>query len=249
MHIHKLKGYIQDIYLIESDEGLLLLDGCSRVDTHMICAFIKNELKRPLTELKLIVVSHMHPDHAGGAHKLRRLTGAAIASANTPGQWYQGARGLITYCVDLFLTLWVANRKRSGIKNIFYPRFLKADYFLPHDSHLPIFSDWRVFHTPGHTDRDISLYHHRRKCLYVADLMVLVKGRCIAPYPIHYPDKYIHSLNLVKTLAPKTLLLAHHGEVPLTEQLINDLLVNAPKNPTTYTNSLKRKIKRRLSNL
>ncbi|MAO29492.1 MAG: Zn-dependent hydrolase, partial [Alteromonas sp.] len=32
MRLHTLSGYIQHIYLAEHDDGLLLLDGCSRAD-------------------------------------------------------------------------------------------------------------------------------------------------------------------------------------------------------------------------
>jgi glyoxylase-like metal-dependent hydrolase (beta-lactamase superfamily II) len=79
--------------LIEYYDGLLLLDGCCRSDIIVLKEFITYNLARPLTDLKLVVVTHLHPDHAGAATKLRTLTGCKIASANMPTQWYRGVSG------------------------------------------------------------------------------------------------------------------------------------------------------------
>jgi hypothetical protein len=68
--LHKLDGYIQTILLAEYTDKLLLLDGCSRADVSLIKHFITDTLQRPLTELQLVVVTHMPPAHAGAAHKL-----------------------------------------------------------------------------------------------------------------------------------------------------------------------------------
>lgn len=75
MHIHTIQGYIQTIYLAEYPDKLLLLDGASRADITYLCQFIEQQLARPLSDLKVVVVTHMHPDHAGAAHRLRALTG------------------------------------------------------------------------------------------------------------------------------------------------------------------------------
>ena len=90
MKIHTLKGYIQHIYLAEDSKGLLLLDGCSRADVDTVCNYITQTLGRPLADLKLIVVTHMHPDHAGGAIKLRVRTGAQVACHPKAINWYKG---------------------------------------------------------------------------------------------------------------------------------------------------------------
>ncbi|MCS4306858.1 glyoxylase-like metal-dependent hydrolase (beta-lactamase superfamily II) [Rheinheimera pacifica] len=90
MQLHIIPGYIQNIYLVQDAAGLLLLDGCSRADVSTVCDFISKKLALPLTALKLVVVTHMHPDHAGGAHLLRRKTGASIACHPKACLWYSG---------------------------------------------------------------------------------------------------------------------------------------------------------------
>mgnify|MGYP000625073693 CR=1 FL=1 len=179
MKIHHLKGYIQSIYLVEYPDKLLLLDGCCRADIPTLKQYIVDELRRPLTDLKLIVVTHMHADHAGAAHKLRKLTGCKIASANLPKQWYAGLGGRVMHLVDMMLALWVANRIAKPLKNLWYSPHLTVDHALVDNDILPGFGDWCVLETRGHTDRDLSVLHLPSKRLYVADLLVNVKGRFI----------------------------------------------------------------------
>ena len=75
MKIHSIPGYIQAIYLIEDEAGLMLLDGASRADVDVITAFISQTLKRPLSDLKYVIVTHMHPDHAGADSHRRYRAG------------------------------------------------------------------------------------------------------------------------------------------------------------------------------
>ena len=58
LKLHSLKGYIQNIYLAEYNDKFLLLDGCCRADIPLLENFIGNELKRSMSELALIVVTH-----------------------------------------------------------------------------------------------------------------------------------------------------------------------------------------------
>ncbi len=110
MKIHTLSGYIQHIYLVEDGDKLLLLDGCSRADVDKVCTYITQTLGRALSDLTLIVVTHMHPDHAGGAMRLRERSGAQVASHPKAKNWYSGLSGRLAHGIDLLLTWWVANR-------------------------------------------------------------------------------------------------------------------------------------------
>ncbi|MCF2858534.1 MBL fold metallo-hydrolase [Pseudoalteromonas sp. SMS1] len=246
MQIHFLEGYIQQIYLVEYPDKILLLDGCCRADVETICCFITDTLRRPLADLKLVVVTHMHPDHAGGAHLIRKKTGAQIATANIAGHWYSGLDGMLMHWSDMILALWVAGRKKKVRKNLWYARKLHADFYIEDGDVLPGFEDWQARYTPGHTDRDLSLYHQKRNCIYVADLFVKVRGQFIPPYPVFYPNRYRHSLELVKNLHPKTIILAHQGEIDFHDVNFTKLESLAPSVPVTHWRSVKAKTKRAL---
>lgn len=246
MQIHFIEGYIQQIYLVEYPDRLLLLDGCTRADVDVVCDYIRNQLSRSLADLKLIVVTHMHPDHAGGAHILRMRTGAKVATAKIDGHWYSGIDGILMHWSDIFLALWVAGRKNKARKNLWYNRKLQADYYLCDKAYLPEFPQWQVLHTPGHTDRDLSLYNQTTQQLYVADLFVRVRGQFIPPYPVFYPNRYRHSLQRIQQIKPAHIILAHQGEIPFGEIDFARLEQLAPTEPVTHWRSVKAKTKKAL---
>ncbi|WP_039989301.1 MBL fold metallo-hydrolase [Paraglaciecola arctica] len=246
MKVHKLQGHIQTIYLVEYAEKLLLLDGCCRADISKLEQFIAGELARPFSDLKLIVVTHMHPDHAGAAHKLRKITGCKIASANMSSQWYKGLRGRFMHLVDIALAMWVASRMGKTRKNLWYPAHLKIDYALADQAKLPGFDEWCVLLTPGHTDRDLSVLHLASKRIYVGDLLVKVKDRFIPPIPVNYPSQYLASILTLQALRPASIMLAHGGEVEFSERDFAHVLTVAPRKPFTIWTPAKNKLKRLL---
>lgn len=239
MKLHHLQGYIQSVYLAEYSDKLLLLDGCSRADISMLKRFILEDLARPLSDLKLIVVTHMHPDHAGAAQKLKVLTGSKIAASNVSGQWYSGVDGKLMHMTDILLAKWVARRLKKPSRTIRYPRKLNADFYLGDGDCLPGFDDWKVIETQGHTDRDLSLHHLPSDKIYVADLMVKVKGHYIPPFPVFYPNRYRASLQKIILLNPASIALAHGGVVHPTKEQYQHLVDLAPSIPTTHWRSVK----------
>lgn len=248
LKLHKLDGYIETILLAEYHDKFLLLDGCSRADVSLIEEYITQTLQRSMTELVLVVVTHMHPDHAGAAQTLRKKHGCKIAAANVTGQWYSGLDGKLMHIADMLLTLWLAGKFKKPKKYIYYSSTLIPDYYLDDQASLPGFNDWRVHFTQGHTDRDISLQHLPTQQIYVADLMVKVRDKFIPPYPIFYPNRYRESLAKIKALNAESLLLAHGAKVKLTEQQWQQLVVLAPTQPVTHWRSVKTKLKRVLFN-
>lgn len=211
MKIHQLQGYIQFVYLVEYPDKLLLLDGCSRADIPMLQGFIEQTLQRPFADLKLLVVTHMHPDHAGGAHLIRQLSGCKIAAAKRKTQWYGGIHGTLMFISDMILAWYMATKLKKPRVNILYCPYLYPDFQLPHGAVLPDFADWQVLETQGHTDRDLSLYHAQSRTAYTADLIIKLRKSYVPPFPIFYPQDYRRSLELVKNLPIETLLLAHGG--------------------------------------
>ncbi|TPH15700.1 MBL fold metallo-hydrolase [Litorilituus lipolyticus] len=243
MKLYVLSGYIQEILLVEYPDKLLLLDGCSRADVTTVLNFISNTLSRSPSDLKLITVTHMHPDHAGAANKLRKLTGCNIACAKKDTQWYRGFSGKLMHITDILLTRYVANKMQKRQRWLWYSSTLKADIQLTDGDLLPGFDDWQVLTTPGHTDRDISLYHLPSKRVYIADLIVATKKGFIPPFPIFYPNNYQKSLKKIASLAPSSVILAHGGEVTITNEQINSIQKKAPTEPMTHWRLIQSKLK------
>ncbi len=233
MKVHQLPGYIQSIYLIEYTHGLLLLDGCCRADVWQIIDFIEQDLKRNKSDLKLILVTHMHPDHAGAAHKLRKITGCQIASANKDNHWYRGVNGVLMHWIDVVLTLYVGRRMNKPYKYVAFSRKLKPNLKLNEGDLVPGFEDWQILETPGHTDRDLSIWHPQKNMIYVADLFIKLRQRFIHPFPVFHPNKYKRSLQKIRDLKPDQVLLAHGGQLHVEPATFNSLINHSPKIPRT----------------
>lgn len=246
MKIHTLSGYIQHIYLVEYDKGLLLLDGCSRADIETVSAFITSQLGRPMSDLKLILVTHMHPDHAGGAIRLKALSGALIAAHPKAKNWYKGVSGRVAHAIDVALTLWVAHRIGKPRKAIWYNPVFTPDIVLNDEQSLPIFDDWKIVYTPGHTDHDLSAIHMPSRHAYVADLLVKVKGELVPPYPICHPNQYRRSLSRIADAGLDTLYCAHVPPVHVSDIAFGHVIENAPTHPKNHWHSAKNRIRRKL---
>ena len=68
--------------LVVGDAGHILLDGGLEQSAALIDANIR-KLGFKLQDVKLIVNSHGHFDHAGGIHALQRASGATVAASNS----------------------------------------------------------------------------------------------------------------------------------------------------------------------
>lgn len=246
MKIHQLDGYIQTIYLVEYSHGLMLLDGCSRADVELIRSYIIDELMRPVEDLKVIVVTHMHPDHAGAAQYLRKMTGCKLITADVQKQWYRGLSGKLMHLTDIILAHWVAGRLGKKRKRIWYNPHMHPDLRLSDGTCIPQFEEWQIIYTQGHTDRDVSVLHSKTGKIYVADLMVKVREHFIPPYPLFHPNRYRRSLDKLAQLSPKHILLAHGGEVSLSAEDLAQLRNAAPKVPMTHWRSVKSKLRKAL---
>ncbi|MEN6670910.1 MBL fold metallo-hydrolase [Psychrobacter sp. B38] len=237
-----LDGYIQSIYLAIYADKLMLLDGCCRPDVPMVLDYIQTTLQRPISDLKVVVVSHMHPDHAGGASKLRQATGCRIVSAQKAKQWYAGVGGQLMHLVDTGLAYYVAKRQNRRPKNLWYSAHLHPDITLSDGDCIPGFEDWQVFETPGHTDRDLSVFHKPTHQVYTADLIIKLRHKFVAPFPIYDPAAYRQSLEKIKNLQPSKVMMAHGRHLAIDAATFDRLIADAPKYRRTIKDTIIHKL-------
>jgi len=165
--------------------------GCILVDTGTPGseAKIERALKKHghrFSDVKLIVVTHAHTDHAGSAARLRELTGAPIVAHADDLDYYE-RRKEMTYCVA---HSWGPLFLRSGIPGEPYLAFT-PDILLQDDATIDLRSygvEGLAKHTPGHTSGSISIELASGDAL-VGDLVasgvllggVMRTGRAIRP--------------------------------------------------------------------
>ncbi len=96
MHIYGNTWYVGtcglSAILITSDQGHILIDGDTEKAPPMIEASIRRAGFR-ITDVKLIVNSHAHNDHAGGIAKLQRDSGAVVIARGADVDALERGRG------------------------------------------------------------------------------------------------------------------------------------------------------------
>jgi len=239
--IHAIDGYIETLYLVVYPNKILMLDGGCRCDAKDVVDYIQL-LGRPMEDLKLVVVTHPHPDHSGAAPTLHRQYGIAIAAIPSINEWYTGINGWLTQKTDIFLTYYVARKKGKPFKHLRFPRRTPITHPISNETSLPFFSDWQMLSTPGHTTMDTSIYHKEESIAYVADLLIGLGKRYSTPYPISDPPKYRKSLQMIKELELKYILLAHHGVHEVDVNTWARLIQKVSDHPKNHINSIRKRL-------
>jgi glyoxylase-like metal-dependent hydrolase (beta-lactamase superfamily II) len=167
--IHQLKNTFVNLYLIEEDDGLTLIDaGVGRSGPKLVLETIQSLGHKP-GDLKRILITHSDPDHTGGAAELKRATGATIlASQHEADAMAKGQAGrppkvaLIGFIMGLMIPKITPQ---------------KADGVLKDGQILPVLGGLRVIATPGHTPEHVSYHAPSRRVLFAGDSMMALGGK------------------------------------------------------------------------
>lgn len=207
--LHTLRLSIVNVYLLTGDKAILI-DAGGPGDVPRILAFMKEHGVEP-GHLSLIVATHGHWDHAGGAAQLRAETKAPIAvhrgDLDLARQGINGATKptcMTGYFVRLFI-------------NRGYPKF-EPDVVIENEMDLKSFGvDARIMPTPGHTPGSLSVLSADGDAI-VGDLVMggWLGGNLFPTRPgLHYfvddlPQLH-ESIGRVLAASPRILYPGHGG--------------------------------------
>lgn len=141
-------------HLIRNGRGAILVDaGLPGTEPKVETALKRQGLQ--YRDIKLIVITHAHVDHAGGASKLRALTGAPIVAHTADAPYYRREIPM-TFCpTGRFGRLFL----RTGLMYEPYAAF-EPDILLHGDESLDLNRfgvDGLVRHTAGHTAGSLAV--------------------------------------------------------------------------------------------
>ncbi len=236
--IHTYKGYVQNNFLIEYKDKILLLDGACRPDADRIADYIHTVLNRNITDLKLTAVTHCHPDHQGAAVILREKYQVPAAAPHDIDLWYSGIGGRLQHLSDTLQSQFMAKQTKQNPKSesLFYKRLLKPNYKLHDKSPLPFFDDWVAISAPGHTIHNIMFYNKDHGLLYIADTMISSRGKFLPPVPVLFPTAMKKTLLKIKELKPEMILFAHSDSpiLPYRDEMIDETIKRIDSNDSLF---------------
>ena len=210
-------------HLIISEAGCILVDAGVPDSEHKIERVLARH-GLALQNIKLIIVTHAHPDHAGSAARLRELSGAPILAHRDDADFYS-RRAPMTFCPTgwfgrLFLKTPLPYQPYIG----FEPDILLGG---ADTMNLATFGvDGIVRHTGGHTPGSISVELSSEDAL-VGDLIssgillggIALTGRAKRPPFEDDPLTVASELERLVRAGAKRFYMGHGGPLEAAEVL------------------------------
>ena len=192
--------------------------------------FVRDQLKRPLTDLDYIFATHYHFDHIAGIPRLLEcVPGAQVylpaGSAGhverseplyfpPPKRWHRVVTVGWTFDAppvrwsDVIRMPWIGLPFLPNSK----PSFDVAGY-LHHGQTLPGFPGFKVIYTPGHSNDSVCFYHAKSASLLTGDTVIGGKtGAILNPYYLN-ADDLLHSGKVLSELKVKSVYPGHGNPI------------------------------------
>jgi hydroxyacylglutathione hydrolase len=181
-------------YLV-SDEQCIVIDPGSVLNTQLTLHYLQQFLHRAPSDIDLIVLTHLHPDHTAGVEALRKACKAPVAASIVAQQlvqsWIDADRQEIWSkpAMSHFVGHMLSQHPLPGILyhlDLFPPRYEQqvqmVDIWLEDVAGLPNHLNWRVIASPGHTPESLCLYNPYSYELVCGDTVVTLGGRAALVY-------------------------------------------------------------------
>jgi glyoxylase-like metal-dependent hydrolase (beta-lactamase superfamily II) len=163
---------INSFLIADADGSLTLVDaGLKRAHKKVLAALA--ELGKAPQDVRRIVLTHAHNDHAGGLAAVKEATGATVEAHDRDAVYLR--QGKPPQLDASRLAGRVMNHARGGFAKV------EVGSTFQDGELLPIGGGLRVVHTPGHSPGHVSLLHEPTRVLITGDAIFNVRGLRYSP--------------------------------------------------------------------
>ncbi|MEU4679218.1 MBL fold metallo-hydrolase [Micromonospora sp. NPDC023737] len=162
------RALVNSYALVDDDGSVTLVDcGVKRAPARIVRGLAA--IGKSPADVTRIVLTHAHPDHAGGAAEVARRTGAPVVLHAADVEYAQAGHSPPR---DPSVT---GGRLFSRLGGGRFPAVDVAEPLADGDV-LPVGGGLRVVHTPGHSPGHVSLLHEPTRVLITGDALFNVVG-------------------------------------------------------------------------
>ena len=214
-------------YLLREDDGWTMLDtGLNWPDLQQAWQTALAELQISLSDIRRIILTHMHPDHFGMAGYFQAHTGAPVYMSPREaalaqlvwvenGWRYELSSGFWQRAGVTAAVLATVTNQTDRLRLLTMPHPTCVELLAPGTTITLAGRHWQVLHAPGHADGQIIFYDAADQLLLSGDqvLMKITPNIGLWPTTVGNPlAHYLHSLTELARL-PVRLALPGHGRL------------------------------------
>lgn len=162
------KGAYVHAYLIDTGEGLLLIDTLFDNDAARILSLIE-QIGRTPKDLRHIIMTHAHRSHLGGLARLKELSGAPVYAHEWESDLISGDRAAqqVSWRPQPAYRTYIY-QLGNNLNLTRHPPATVDCYIHEGDRMGPL----HVMHTPGHSPGHLAFYWPERRALFTGDAIV-----------------------------------------------------------------------------
>ena len=202
-NVYKKRFYYFNVYVIKGESGDIL------IDTGFL--FMRKKLKKWLEQfnIKLIILTHVHVDHAWNVAYLKKLYNCEVAIGELDLDNINN-KNIKTLPLNKKYNLWT--KLMSFGMNKFIPKEYKPDYLLKDNQILKKYGcKLKIISLKGHTNGSIGIKYKDK--LFVGDALVNRGKKVSVAYQNQDCTSAIDSVKKILKERPNIVFVGHDKEI------------------------------------
>ena len=202
--VFQIRAIASRVTALADEDGLVLVDAGGTGSRRLIEAGLR-DAGYSLNDVRLVAVTHYHPDHTGGL--------GPLSETSIPIAAHEDEAPIISREVEYpspFKDPTLGVMTKPLIRSV-AGKSVPVTYRLRDGDTLPTADGVRIVHTPGHTPGSICLYVESKKLLIVGDALQYSHGALTPPARsvTHDFDLAMESLKKLSELEFETVCFSH----------------------------------------